>query len=107
MSRIDMTAMTDDQLFFLAGLFADYVHDAMEAWEYAEVQRRNAEDEPYISTTTCASHDFTDANYEMARVFRNQFGVEPDPTNEEHVTAWNRIWAEAKRGWMTAGADKA
>lgn len=98
-----MNALTDEKLAYLSGLFADYIHDAMEAWEYDEVKRRNAEDEPYASTPTCASHDFCDANYYMAKVFRNHFGEEPDVNNPEHVDAWNRIWAQAKTGWMTKG----
>lgn len=98
-----MTAITEDRLGYMAGLFADYIHDAMEPWEYEEVKRRNAEDTPYRDTTSCASHDFCDANFYMAKVMRQHFGEEPDPTNEEHVATWNAVWAMAKRGWMTAG----
>lgn len=89
---------------FLAGQFADVVHDWTDEAEFAEIKRRNATPK-YVSA--CASHDFIDANMAMEQAFRQAFGRSPlpddaDEMSDDDLEMWNAAWAVAKTGWLTA-----
>lgn len=96
--------MTDfAKVCYLAGIFADVVHDVTTPEEFAEIKRRNATPE---YSGCCASHDFMDANEAMGRAFKQAFGRGPldgvEHMSDEDIALWNAAWNQAKKGWLTA-----
>lgn len=86
------------QIHAIAGAFADHVHDATTEEEFSEIKRRNATEDYKFS---CASHDFMDANVEMAAAFHDVMGREADVGSDEDTDLWNKAWDMAKSGWLT------
>lgn len=109
-------APVPETIAYLAGVFADVIHEWTTEEEFAEICRRN-EAEP--SDLSCATHDFMDANEAMDEAFRRAFGrrsvlplsVETGETTEAAVEAdrllWNAAWTQAKEGWLNTSAQQA
>lgn len=55
---------------------------------------------------TCASHDFCDANMNMAEGFLAVMGREIDIQNDEQVGLWNDAWDLAKANKFFPEASK-
>lgn len=93
---------------FLAGQFADVVHDWTTPEQFEQIKERNRANDDLI----CASHDFIDANEAMDAAFRQAFGrgtrlcsdVEEGRCTEAEYAAdvalWNDAWKIAKDGWL-------
>lgn len=93
---------------FLAGQFADVVHDWTSAEEFEQIKVLNRANDDLI----CATHDFIDANEAMNQAFRQSFGrscylavdVEAGRCTagdlEADVAMWTAAWAIAKDGWL-------
>lgn len=65
---------------------------------FAEVLRKNATAD-YV--TSCASHDYCDANIPMAKAFETVTGREPDVKNDDDVNLWNRSQEFARTYYLT------
>lgn len=59
-----------------------------------EMLRLNREE---TDPKVCHTHDYMDANMEMAQAFLDVFGIQADPQLEEHARLWNDAWALAQR----------
>jgi hypothetical protein len=93
--------MTDQaKIQCLAGAFADVVHEWTTPEELAEIKRRNATEQ--YGSTSCATHDFFDANMAMDQAFRSTMGRTIDLDSDEDIDLWNAAWDMAKKGWLTA-----
>src|SRR5947209_5043239 len=96
---------------FLAGQFADVVHEWTTPEQFEEIKRLNRTD--YAGTDICATHDFFDANEAMDAAFKRAFGrgcilpsdVEEGRASDADETAdielWNAAWKQAKEGWLS------
>lgn len=103
--------MTNDAgtINFLAGQFADVVHDWTTPEQFEEIKVRNRTNGDLV----CATHDFFDANEAMDAAFRQAFGrgswlptdVEDgkctEADHEADVALWNAAWTVAKNGWLS------
>jgi hypothetical protein len=84
----------------LAALIGDRFAAILKDWfsdeEWAEMRRRNTADPAYAGTS-CASHDFCDANMAMDEAFTELAGHEIDADNEADCALWNAAWSHARR----------
>lgn len=84
---------TDDNLpQKLADEFSRLVRDALTYDQVSEVLRRNT----YYLTGVCATHDFLDANIQMAEAFELVTGRESEPASDVDAALWRAAWALAK-----------
>lgn len=84
----------------LAVAFVCELEDTLTGAQMREVRRRNRRRAPGAST--CASHDFCDANMVMAAAWEQVTGQEAlrddeGEMDERVVATWNRAWAMADR----------
>jgi len=82
---------------FLAGQFADLIHDNMTPEQFEEIKRLNRTE--YAGGEICATHDFIDANEVMEAAFKQAFGRSPD--GDYDMQLWNKAWDAAKKGWLS------
>jgi hypothetical protein len=91
---------TDQTLARTVGqTFVELLRKELSNEDWREMLRRNASPE---YRTSCASHDFTDANEVMAEACAAH-DVDVDPTSDDGLAIWNAAWAVAKPQ-LTAGA---
>ncbi|CAN7780276.1 hypothetical protein LJR296_007953 [Cupriavidus necator] len=77
----------------VAAAFSRILHEALTKAEMEEVVARNRS---LINTSSCASHDFCDANELMAEAF-TEAGIDFDADSDEHLKLWNAAWDIAAR----------
>ena len=58
----------------IAATYYDALCDALTSDEIAEIKRRNLED--YKGTSSCAAHDFCDANHYLLAAYEDHIGGE-------------------------------
>lgn len=100
--------MNQGKVAFLAGQFADVIHDWTTPEQFEEIKKRNRE----RRDLTCATHDFVDANEAMAQAFKQAFGRDPwmaidleagqctEVELQADADMWNAAWNQAKEGWL-------
>jgi hypothetical protein len=90
---------------FLAGQFADVIHEWTTPKEFEEIKRLNRT--PEYAGSICATHNFMDANMAMEAAFKRAFGRLPniydndDGSEGDDVALWNAAWSQAKTGWLS------
>ncbi|RWA45692.1 hypothetical protein AU476_01265 [Cupriavidus sp. UYMSc13B] len=77
----------------IAAAFSRMLRESLTNAEMEEVIVRNRS---LINTTSCASHDFCDANELMAEAF-TEVGIDFDVDNDEQRLLWNAAWDIAMR----------
>jgi len=77
----------------IAAAFSRILRDTLTKDEMDEVIERNRS---LINTSSCASHDFCDANELMAEAF-TEIGIDFDIDNDEQRLLWNAAWDIALR----------
>lgn len=81
----------------LAREFAKNIRTAMSdggaPGDIEEMLRLNREE---TDSKVCHTHDYMDANMEMAQAFRDVFGIEVNTQLKEHAGLWNDAWTLAK-----------
>lgn len=77
----------------VAAAFSSILRETLTKDEMQEVIERNRS---LINTTSCASHDFCDANELMAEAF-TEVGIEFDIDNDEQRMLWGAAWDIATR----------
>lgn len=95
---------------YLAGQFADVVHEWTTPAEFKEIKKLNAAE---TDSDVCHTHDFFDANEAMDAAFRRAFGrschlpcdVDEGVCSQAEADAdmalWNAAWSQAKTGWLS------
>lgn len=83
-----MTSTSKTPTIALASTFARLLAEALGTKTMREVVRRNAA----RNDTTCASHDFCDANEVMAEAFSKTVGREIDLESDADTSLWNAAW---------------
>lgn len=86
----------------LAYRFAMILKRDMSLIDWCEMRSRNRH---HAGTGICASHDFRDANEDMAEAFAEVFGdvfAGADSISQENADRWNAAWDLAKRHFLTA-----
>lgn len=89
----------------LAGAFTDVLHDWLGPADFEAMRLANRR---YRGSTTCASHDYCDANMAMLEAFQSTFGADPriadqaDGREGPDIALWNAAWALASATWLTA-----
>ena len=91
--------------YMLAERFAAILRDELGPKTFAEIKRRNETDPAYA--TSCASHDFCDANMVMDAAFRDVLGRGPvmdeegrDAEEDADIALWNAAWEFARKHWI-------
>lgn len=85
----------------LAGAFAATLARDLSPVEWRTMRVRNR----YLTDDTCASHDFCDANMNMAEAFADIVGREPlddDGMSDASIELWNAAWGIAKPLYLTS-----
>jgi hypothetical protein len=89
----------------LAGAFTDVLQDWLSPPELEAMRVANRR---FRGTSTCASHDYCDANMAMLDAFQSTFGAEPriadqpDGGQGPDIALWNAAWSLASKVWLTA-----
>lgn len=85
----------------LAAAFVADLRVCLTGDQWDEIRARNA-----LSTYQgcCASHDFVDANMNMAAAFEKVTGREPQTDSDGDAALWNEAWAIARRGALAEQA---
>lgn len=77
----------------IAATFSRNLREMLTEDEMTEVIERNRE---LIDSTSCASHDFCDANEPMAEAF-GAAGIDFDVSDDRHLALWGQAWEIAVR----------
>lgn len=72
-------------------LLRQYDEDA-----YLVARRYNA---AHPADSTCAMHDFCDANVFMAEALEQVLGLKCEPASDQYSATFNRVYAEARLLW--------
>lgn len=101
----DETEAARDRRLFLrhtvemAIRFDTLLREFLTKQEYAEMKRLNSTD-PAYATSSCASHNYCDANEFMSDAFTAVNGREMNPSNEADCALWNRAWEIARERFI-------
>src|SRR5262249_34363019 len=60
------------------------------------LQRAAQRNRSELRQSSCASHDFCDANMAMDRAWRDLIGTEINADDEEQTALWNTAWESAR-----------
>lgn len=84
----------------LAAAFAAKIREELSPEEVAEIDRLNKERDD----SSCATHDFCDANMPMSEAFKAVYGHEVRAHSDADAALWNAAWTKAKRAGFAAKA---
>jgi hypothetical protein len=87
------------QVETIAEAFAANLRQRLSPADHAEMKRRNRTN-AYEKSGSCASHDFCDANMEMAAAFQRIEGREFDTTSDADHAVWNQAWEIARQKFI-------
>jgi len=90
----------------LADSFAELLREQLSPADFAEMKRRNEKDPAYAGSS-CASHDFCDANEVMAEAWEEVVGPPINSDDEAETRLWAAAWERARQRHIGTQVDVA